>query len=145
MDQKDCMHALLEIGKKYMPYRYLCLKCRKLLKIASGIHIQGSDKLMVEILREGRRDVTGEKIKGRIREMIAEYKQIGEESGVAFALDKRIVLTVLLEWIEGRELNIGSGYPDNWPRCPGCGQPAIDGHITCGDARCGEGERRRDR
>ncbi len=34
------------------------------------------------------------------------------------------------------------GYPEGWPRCPGCGQAALDGHITCGDARCGEGARR---
>ncbi len=35
------------------------------------------------------------------------------------------------------------GYPEGWPRCPGCGRAALDGHITCGDARCGEGARRR--
>lgn len=34
------------------------------------------------------------------------------------------------------------GYPPDWPRCPGCGKPALDGHITCGDARCDEGGRR---
>jgi len=28
-------------------------------------------------------------------------------------------------------------YPENWPRCPGCGEPALDGHITCGDSACG--------
>lgn len=35
------------------------------------------------------------------------------------------------------------GYPSNWPRCSGCGRPAMDGHLTCGDARCDEGGRRR--
>ncbi len=34
------------------------------------------------------------------------------------------------------------GYPEGWPRCPACGQAALDGHITCGDVRCGEGARR---
>jgi hypothetical protein len=34
------------------------------------------------------------------------------------------------------------GYPEGWLRCPGCGKPALDGHITCGDARCDEGSRR---
>jgi hypothetical protein len=34
------------------------------------------------------------------------------------------------------------GYPANWPRCPGCGQPAMDGHISCGRVECGEGSRR---
>jgi hypothetical protein len=29
-------------------------------------------------------------------------------------------------------------YPDGWPRCPSCGDPVLDGHITCGDARCNE-------
>jgi hypothetical protein len=29
-------------------------------------------------------------------------------------------------------------YPEDWPRCPSCGDHALDGHITCGDARCNE-------
>ncbi|HET7341051.1 MAG TPA: hypothetical protein VFL90_06285 [Methylomirabilota bacterium] len=29
------------------------------------------------------------------------------------------------------------GYPAGWPRCPGCGSPALDGKVTCGDAACG--------
>lgn len=37
---------------------------------------------------------------------------------------------------------VGIGYPADWPRCPGCGRPALDGHITCGDVRCDEGSRR---
>jgi hypothetical protein len=28
-------------------------------------------------------------------------------------------------------------YPPNWPKCPACGEPALDGHITCGQAACG--------
>ena len=36
-------------------------------------------------------------------------------------------------------------YPANWPRCPNCGQPAVDGHITCGRAQCDEGGARRAR
>lgn len=31
----------------------------------------------------------------------------------------------------------GFGYPAGWPRCPGCGSPALDGKVTCGDAACG--------
>jgi len=27
-------------------------------------------------------------------------------------------------------------YPPGWPRCIGCGEPALDGHATCGRARC---------
>lgn len=34
-------------------------------------------------------------------------------------------------------------YPPNWPQCPVCGLPAMDGHITCGGAACREGEQRR--
>jgi hypothetical protein len=33
-------------------------------------------------------------------------------------------------------------YPAGWPTCPGCGCPALDGHITCGDVTCDEGGRR---
>lgn len=35
-----------------------------------------------------------------------------------------------------------SPYPPGWPRCPGCRRPALDGHITCGEARCNEGAAR---
>ena len=34
------------------------------------------------------------------------------------------------------------GYPVGWPSCPGCGQPALDGHITCGLFSCNEAGRR---
>lgn len=29
-------------------------------------------------------------------------------------------------------------YPPGWPECPSCGLPALDGHITCGQAGCDE-------
>jgi hypothetical protein len=29
-------------------------------------------------------------------------------------------------------------YPKRWPRCPYCGEPALDGHITCGSLFCSE-------
>ena len=35
-----------------------------------------------------------------------------------------------------------NGYPSNWPRCLGCGAPALDGHVTCGKATCNEGGHR---
>lgn len=34
------------------------------------------------------------------------------------------------------------GYPLDWPKCPGCGLPALDEHITCGQVECDEGGRR---
>ena len=36
-------------------------------------------------------------------------------------------------------------FPDNWPRCPVCGNHALDGHITCGAVECDEGAQRRKR
>lgn len=33
-------------------------------------------------------------------------------------------------------------YPRDWPRCPACGDHALDGHITCGRVECDEGGRR---
>lgn len=36
-------------------------------------------------------------------------------------------------------------YPDNWPRCPVCDDPALDGHITCGRWECDEADMRRKR
>lgn len=31
---------------------------------------------------------------------------------------------------------IWSAYPAEWPPCPWCGLPALEGEITCGDAHC---------
>lgn len=28
-------------------------------------------------------------------------------------------------------------YPDDWPKCPTCGEPCMDGKATCGNADCG--------
>lgn len=36
-------------------------------------------------------------------------------------------------------------YPSDWPRCPVCGDFAMDGHLTCGRAECSEGRVRRER
>lgn len=36
-----------------------------------------------------------------------------------------------------------SNYPAGWPACA-CGKPVMDGHLTCGEAKCSEsGARRR--
>lgn len=29
-----------------------------------------------------------------------------------------------------------AAYPPDWPMCPGCGLPAMDGHVTCGRSTC---------
>ena len=52
------------------------------------------------------------KIKAKLRSMMEEYKRIGEAAEVeAFALEKRIVLQVVLDFIEQeeRELNLDIG------------------------------------
>jgi hypothetical protein len=36
-----------------------------------------------------------------------------------------------------------SGYPADWPKCPGCDGPAMAGHMTCGERDCDEQGRRR--
>jgi hypothetical protein len=33
-------------------------------------------------------------------------------------------------------------YPPDWPQCPSCGAPALDGHLTCGRPACREGVQR---
>ena len=33
-------------------------------------------------------------------------------------------------------------YPVGWPRCVSCGEPALDGHLTCGRVECNEGRAR---
>lgn len=43
------------------------------------------------------------------------------------------------------EIDHATGYPVDWPSCPGCGVPVLDGHMTCGNACCGEASRRSDR
>lgn len=42
-------------------------------------------------------------------------------------------------WLQDRAEESRGIYPADWPRCPSCGAPALDGHITCGDVRCEEG------
>lgn len=34
-------------------------------------------------------------------------------------------------------------YPESWPKCPGFGDFALDGHLTCGKLQCGEAVARR--
>ena len=36
-------------------------------------------------------------------------------------------------------------YPKDWPKCPKCREPALDGHITCGKRECDEQFQRRAR
>lgn len=45
-------------------------------------------------------------------------------------------------WAKKFDKGPGLTYPPGWPACPGCGRPALDGHITCGDVDCDEGGRR---
>ena len=33
-------------------------------------------------------------------------------------------------------------YSPDWPRCPVCGEYALDGHVTCGRVACNEAEQR---
>ena len=83
-----------------------------------------------------------ESIKAKLRAMIEDYKAHDNLPSPVINFEKRIVLKIVLSWIEEQEGDAMPLYPDDWPRCPGCGEPALDGHITCGDVRCGEGARR---
>jgi predicted amidophosphoribosyltransferase len=42
----------------------------------------------------------------------------------------------------GKPLVFPVGYPPGWPRCPVCGEDAMDGHITCGRVTCDESAQR---
>lgn len=33
-------------------------------------------------------------------------------------------------------------YPKDWPTCVFCGDPVLDGHLTCGRATCSESDAR---
>jgi hypothetical protein len=39
--------------------------------------------------------------------------------------------------VEPAEFPARQLYPREWPRCPSCGDYAMDGRATCGRARCG--------
>jgi hypothetical protein len=41
-----------------------------------------------------------------------------------------------------RIMTLENLYPPNWPRCPVCGEPAMDGHLPCGGVTYGEAEQR---
>lgn len=36
-------------------------------------------------------------------------------------------------------------YPEGWPKCVHCDEPALDGHLTCGRAECDEQKARDER
>lgn len=40
-----------------------------------------------------------------------------------------------------REIAKATGYPSDWPKCY-CGEPVLDGHLTCGRVECDEGAAR---
>lgn len=42
-------------------------------------------------------------------------------------------------------MNGESMYPEGWPRCPVCGDSALDGHLTCGRIECDEKGQRAER
>jgi hypothetical protein len=44
---------------------------------------------------------------------------------------------------EAMERKQSMTYSPDWPRCPVCGEYALDGHITCGKADCDEGLQRK--
>lgn len=89
--------------------------------------------------------ISPSQIKIRILAMIEAYKK-DDGRDPMLNLEKRVALQIVLDWIDEQdqlEIPVTEAlYPSDWPRCPGCGQPALDGHITCGDVRCGEGSRR---
>jgi hypothetical protein len=41
----SCNHLIIKLAEKYVPYRYICSRCGKLLKIASGIHVPNAEVL----------------------------------------------------------------------------------------------------
>jgi len=44
--------------------------------------------------------------------------------------------------MEGGSREAWSGGMTDWPRCPNCGDYALDGQATCGRPRCDEARRR---
>lgn len=46
---------------------------------------------------------------------------------------------------ENRDHPLWGYYPGDWPACPACGKPALDGHVSCGEAGCDELKLRRER
>ncbi len=39
------VHTMVKISKKYRPYRYICIRCMDLLKIANGVHVKDAEWL----------------------------------------------------------------------------------------------------
>jgi len=48
----------------------------------------------------------------------------------------------LADRVERGDYRETSGYPADWPKCPWCERPALDGHLTCGEVNCAEGDTR---
>lgn len=71
-----------------------------------------------------------------------------DQSGATLAEQTRVATTLgILMW-EAREQAPSKRvlsddlYPPGWPRCPSCGDHALDGHLTCGRIECGEAKHR---
>lgn len=43
---------------------------------------------------------------------------------------------------EAKRQRLAAAYPAGWPKCPGCGDPVMDGSATCGQAKCSAAARR---
>jgi hypothetical protein len=52
--------------------------------------------------------------------------------------DEKPLVEHMAEAMAGDEAEKAAGYPPDWPRCPVCGEHALDGHITCGRVECDE-------
>lgn len=63
-----------------------------------------------------------------------------DQSGATVTEQKSIAKVLGIQpWSERQT---GSIYPPGWPRCPSCGDHALDGHATCGRVECGEAAHR---
>src|SRR5215831_16314915 len=41
----------------------------------------------------------------------------------------------VLRLVQRRNHDLWNAYPKEWPACPGCGNPVMDGHTTCREVR----------
>lgn len=67
-----------------------------------------------------------------------------DQSGADLGEQARIASVLGIQtWKARQESHQGSSiYPPGWPRCPSCGDYALDGHVMCGSVGCGEADHR---
>jgi len=67
---------------------------------------------------------------------VGEYHESAYLRGYRLALEHEDQARAFLARLARDRRRATREYPDGWPECPGCGEPILDGKLTCGLCGC---------